>query len=290
MNNIENDQNKEENLLLLYSQKILYDKSKNIKYFTVLLAILNLLFGIVSRSILEYKTICLICAFFIACFSKYLQNNLNKFNNLAASTQELIDRRLFNFDIDSRHLDNHEISELISVAKDLKEKHHNKYLTNINNTGTDTPNGVKNWYTNIPSNLPLNNAILKCQEQNIYWDKCLSRCYKNLLKILCFFIFIILLFFYWNQNVFNLILGVISSFSIVEIIIKEFSMLNKYKASNINIESITSTLYNLGVFDTDNLKNLQSKIFARRKSGFNIPSFIHKLKSIKLHYKYNRDH
>ena len=57
MNNIATSQNKEENLLLLYSQKILYDKSKNTKYFTVLLSVFNFLLGIISSSILEYKTI-----------------------------------------------------------------------------------------------------------------------------------------------------------------------------------------------------------------------------------------
>ncbi|MDC4242845.1 MULTISPECIES: S-4TM family putative pore-forming effector [Bacillota] len=289
MNNIATSQNKEENLLLLYSQKILYDKSKNTKYFTVLLSVFNFLLGIISSSILEYKTICLIFIFLIMCFSKYLQNNSNKFNDLAASTQELIDRRLFNFEVESRHLGNHTISELISVANDLKEKYPKKYLINISHTGTDTPNGVKDWYTNIAPSLSINEAILKCQKQNIYWDECLIKYYRNILKVLCFFIAIILLFFYWNQSVFNLILGIISSFSILEIIIKEFSLSSKYISNSIAIDSIISTLYNSDFIDTKNIKDLQSRIFARRKSEFNVPSFIHKLNRIKLHYKYNRD-
>ncbi|ELP5188869.1 hypothetical protein R1Z15_002933, partial [Clostridium perfringens] len=89
MNNISNLQNKEENLLLLYSQKILYDKSKTIKYFLIILAILNFLLGIISRQLVEYKTIFLILIFSIAFISKYLQNTVNKLNNLASSTQEL---------------------------------------------------------------------------------------------------------------------------------------------------------------------------------------------------------
>lgn len=289
MNNIKNDQNKEENLMLIYSQKILYNKSKNIKYFTILLAIVNILLGIVSKSISSYQVHCIIFTFIITCFSRYLQNASHRFNDLASSTQELVDRILFGFEVESRYLNNHTISELLSVARDLKEKYPQKYLTNINNNGTDTPNGVKDWYTNIPSNLNINDAILKCQKQNIYWDKCLINYYRRLLKILCFFILIIFLFFYWNQGVYNLVLGIISYFSICEIIINEFSMSNKYISNNIEIDSIISTSFSLGIVNTDILENLQSKIFARRKSGFNIPSFIHKLNLVKIHYKYNRD-
>ena len=57
MNNIEKDQNKEENLLLLFSQKTLYNKSKSIKYFVIFLAIVNFLLGIVSKIIDLHKII-----------------------------------------------------------------------------------------------------------------------------------------------------------------------------------------------------------------------------------------
>lgn len=289
MNNINNDQNKEENLMLIFSQKILYDKSKNIKFFTILLAVVNVLLDIVLKSILSYPVHCAISTFIITCFSKYMQSTLNGFNDLASATQELVDRRLFGFEVKSKYLNNHTISELISVAKDLKEKYPQKYLININNNGTDKPNGVKDWYTNIPSNLSINDAILKCQKQNTYWDKCLINHYRKLLKILCFFILVIFLFLYWNQRGYNFVLGIISYFSICEIIINELLMSNKYISNNIEIDSIISTSFSLGVVNTDILENLQSKIFARRKSGFNVPSFIHKLNLIQIHYKYNRD-
>lgn len=289
MNNININQNKEENLLLLYSQKTLYNKAKNIKYVTIVLAVVTFVLGIVSRSVLEYKVYCLIFIFLITGVSKIMQTKVCKLNNLAASTQELIDRRLFGFEVENRHLDNNSVSQLLSVARDFRKKHNKKYLNNINNTGTDTPNGVKDWYTNISSNLSLNEAILKCQKQNIYWDKLLIKYYRNLLIGLSVFISIICLFLYWNQGVCNLVLGIISSFSIFEIIIKEFSMSNKYTSNNIGIDSIIYTASKLGVINTEILKDLQSRIFSRRKSGFNVPSFIHKLNRISVHAKYNRD-
>ncbi len=289
MNNIKNDQNKEQNLLLLYSQKSLYNKSKKIKYYTILLALVCFLLGILSKSIIGCEVYFTIAIFFITAISKYLQNNSYKINNLAAATQELIDRRLFGFEIENRHLDNHTISEILAVAKDLKEKYPEKYLTNINNTGTDSPNGVKDWYTNISSNLQVNDAILKCQKQNIYWDKLLIGFYRKILIFLILFVVIIFLTLYWNQSVCNLIIGVISSFSICEIIIKEFLMATKFKSINTEINYIIDTLDRSNTININDLKELQAKVFARRKSGFNVPSVIHKINRITIHHKYNRD-
>ncbi|TBX05595.1 S-4TM family putative pore-forming effector [Clostridium perfringens] len=289
MNNISNLQNKEENLLLLYSQKILYDKSKTIKYFLIIFAILNFLLGIISRQLVEYKDFFLILIFFIAIFSTYLHNIVNKLNNLASSTQELFDRKLFDFETKSRHLLNNKISNIISEAKNLKNKYPKKYIDNITHTGTDTPNGVKDWYTDIPSSLPLNEAILQCQKQNIFWDKALIKSYKNLLLILSIFIAFIIIIFYWSQPLSNLVIGFISSFSLVDILIKEFNSINKFTSSNIEIETIINTIYDLNNIDNSKLKDLQSKIFERRKSGLNVPSILHKIKRKKLHALYKRE-
>lgn len=289
MNNINNNQNEEENLLLLYSQKNLYDKSKKIKYYAILLALVCFLLGILSELIVGYEGHFTILIFFITATTKYLKNNSYKFNNLAAATQELIDRRLFGFEIENRHLDNHTISEILSVAKDLKEKYPEKYLININNTGTDSPNGVKDWYTNIPSNLQVKDAILKCQKQNIYWDKLLIDSYRKILIFLIFFVAIIFFILYWNKSVYNFIVGVISSFSICEIIINEFVMSTNFKSINTEINCIIDTLDRSNIINTNDLKELQAKIFERRKSDFNVPSFIHKINRITIHHKYNRD-
>ncbi|ELP5177932.1 S-4TM family putative pore-forming effector [Clostridium perfringens] len=289
MNNISNLQNKEENLLLLYSQKILYDKSKTIKYFLIILAILNFLLGIISRQLVEYKTIFLILIFSIAFISKYLQNTVNKLNNLASSTQELFDRKLFNFEIKSRHLLNNEISDILSTAQNLKSKYPKKYIDNIIHTGNDKPNGVKDWYTDIPSSLPLNKAILKCQKQNIFWDKTLIKSYKTLLILLSIFIAFIMIIFYWSQPLSNLVIAIFSSLSLFDILIKEFISINKFTSSNIKIETIINTIYDSNNIYTSKLKDLQSKIFERRNSGLNVPSILHKINTKKLHALYKRE-
>lgn len=289
MNNIKNCQNEEENLLLLYSQKSLYDKSKKMKYFTILLALFCFSLGIFSKLIVGYELQFTITIFFITVISKYLKSKACKYNNLAAVTQELIDRRLFGFEIESRYLDNYQISEILSTAKDLKEKYHEKYLININNTGTDSPNGVKDWYTNISSNLQDEDAILKCQKQNIYWDRLLINFYRKILIFLLIVIIIIFFILYWNKSVNNLFLGMISSFSILEIIIKEISMSINFNSINNEINCIIDTLNRTNSVDINILKELQAKIFARRKSEFNVPSFIHKINRITIHSKYSRD-
>lgn len=289
MNNISNLQNKEENLLLLYSQKILYDRSKTIKYIVIILATLNFLLGIVSQQLVKYKIIFLIVISFITIISEYLQNTINKSNNLASSTQELFDRKLFNFEIQSRHLLNNELSEIISVAKKLKNKYPQKYIDNITHSGTDDPNGVKDWYTNIPSSLSLNKAILKCQKQNIFWDKALIKLYKNLLILLSLFIVLIIIICYWPKPLSKFITVILSSFSLIDILFKEFTSINKFTKSNMEIATIIKTISECNNTDIDTLKNLQSKIFVRRSSGLNVPSILHKINRKKLHETYKQE-
>lgn len=289
MNNINTEQNKEEILLLLFSQKTLYNNARTAKYFVIFLSIFNFMLGIVLKTTLVYKEQLSIFICIIALISIYLKNNSSKSNDFAASTQELIDRKLYGFKTEDRFLENHSSSSLKSIAMDLKDKYPKKYLININNSGTDTPNGVKDWYTKIYPSLSKEEAILKCQRQNIYWDKYLIEYYKKLLNALCFIILIMFLIFYWNQGVNSLVLGIISSFSVFDILRTELSMANKFIIYNIVIDSIISTSQNLSTINFDLLEDLQSKIFSRRKSGFNLPSFIHKLKIIKVHSNYNRD-
>lgn len=289
MNNINTDQNKEEILLLLFSQKTLYNNARTAKYFVIFLAIFNFMLGIVHKTTLVYKEQLSIFIFIITLISIYLKNNSSKSNDLAASTQELIDRKLYGFKTENRFLENHSSSSLKSIAMDLKEKYPKKYLININNSGTDTPNGVKDWYTKIYPSLSKEEAILKCQRQNIYWDKYLIKYYKKLLNALCFIILIMFLILYWNQGVNSFVLGIISSFSVFDILRTELSMANKFINSNIVIDSIISTSQYLSTINFDLLEDLQSKIFSRRKSSFNLPSFIHKLKITKVHSNYDRD-
>lgn len=125
-------------------------------------------------------------------------------------------------------------------------------------------------------------AILKCQKQNIYWDRLLINFYRKILIFLLIVIIISFFILYWNKSVNNLFLGIISSFSILEIIIKEISMSIKFNSINNEINCIIDTLNRTNSVDINILKELQAKIFARRKSEFNVPSFIHKINRITI--------
>ncbi|GAA0225006.1 S-4TM family putative pore-forming effector [Metaclostridioides mangenotii] len=288
-NSINIEQNKEYNLLLLFSQKMLYENAKNTKYLIILLGLLNFILGITSNTFSDHRDKILIIAFIILIVSKALNKNACKFNTLAATTQELVDRKLFGFEIESRHLDGNSKDELKSKAKDLRDKMPKKYSDNINNSGYDRPRGVKNWYSDIAPNLSIEKAIIKCQGQNIYWDKALIKFYQKLLLILNLIIVIIFLLLYWNKEVKDVVLGVISSYLIFEILIKELFKTNEY-INNCNlIDAIIARSSSSNETSLELLKDLQSKIYSRRKSGFNIPTFIHELNTNKLHKKYSRD-
>lgn len=289
MNNINTEQNKEEILLLLFSQKTLYNKAKNYKYIIIFMAIVNFLLGIVNKITSLYEVQISIIITLIILICEYLKSKSSKFNDLAAATQELIDRKLYGFEIKNRFLGNHSNSQIESTATDLKEKYHSKYIENIQNCGTDEPNGVKNWYIEINPSLPIDKAILKCQNQNIYWDERLIRYYRNLLNLLCITIGIIFLILYWNKGVKAFFMGALSSYTIFMILIKELYSANKFINYNRYIDAMICTSNILEVINQEFLEELQSKIFLRRKSCFNVPSFIHKIYSKKLHSKYDID-
>lgn len=53
-------------------------------------------------------------------------------------------------------------------------KHHAESIEQINNTGCDTPPGVKDWY-DLSFNTDSTNAVFECQKQNFWWTEKLTR-------------------------------------------------------------------------------------------------------------------
>lgn len=290
MNRINELQNEEENLLLLFSQKILYDDAKKFKFITFIINILIFIIGIASKQFTGDDTPIVIVSgilFFIGLLTNQQSTNSN---GLAAATQAFVDRKIYEFDIQERHLNGYSKDEVLSKARDLKEKYPEKYQININNTGESTQRGVRDWYICIESNLPKNDAIMKCQKQVTYWDKPIIIAYRNLLIVVLISSFILLsIFVYWSEDFSEVIISILTCIPILYHICKELIDTFKYISQCKEIEAAEAVLDTQGSNSLDVLKNLQSKINNRRSSEFNVPSFIYRRLSYKLHKKYKRD-
>lgn len=289
MNRINELQNDEESLMLLSSQKILYDESKKFKCITFIINTLIFIIGIIPEQFLGGNAPIAISSGLLWLISYLTNKKSSEFNGLAAATQAFIDRKIYEFDIQERHLNGYSKNEILIKARDLKDKYPEKYKININNTGESTPRGVKDWYICIDSNLSKNEAIAKCQKQVIYWDKPIVIAYRNLLIGILILFILLNIFIYWNENLSQTIISIFTCIPILSQIWEELCDTFKYIYHSKEIEAIANVLDTECSNSLEILKNLQDKINNRRSSKFNVPSLIYKKLSYKLHKKYKRD-
>lgn len=283
INDINIKQNEENIKLLLFSQKFIYEEVKNLKYITWGLAIISLLSGIFLNEYLIIKVIVGGGVFFISLF---LDNWIKKKGELAAATQEVADRTLYGFSIESSDLNGIKEEQIYEEAKNRKDLDERKYMLIINNSGTDTPPGVKDWYDDINDNIPKLEAILKCQKQNIYWDKSLIGIYRKFLYVCIFVLIIIGIALSWNRAIKDIVSTLITGLPILKIIIYEVFNSHKYINYSKEVDASISSIKDGDSINIKQLKNLQIKIYERRKSGFNVPDYFHHKYTKLLHKKY----
>ena len=141
---------------------------------------------------------------------------------------------------------------------------------------------MADWYTNISNDLELPDAIIKCQKQNTWWDKEQDKIYA-IFKI-AFTILLILILVMLFINMWQVIV-----ITVVSIAVELYNLYAKYKTyAKLSIEIQTLEDIYIKSKDEKILKEIQSKIFERRKTGYKVPDFLHNFKSIDLHEKYKK--
>lgn len=283
VNDINSRQNQEDIKLLFFSQKFIYSDVKKLKYIMWILVIISLLSGIFLEKYLVIKTI---GGGSIFIFSLFLDSCINKKVNLAATTQELADRTLYGFSKEVSDLGGLTEEKIYEVAKNKRDSDEARYRVIINNKGTDIPPGVKGWYDDISDDIPKFDAILKCQKQNIYWDQKLIMAYRKVLYICIFILAIVSIAIFWNKDVKNIIVTIITGLPMLKIIICEIYNSHKYINYSKEMDARINSIKEGDSINTKQLKSLQVEIYRRRKSGFNVPDYFHHKYTNTLHNKY----
>ena len=282
-NDISTRQNDEKIKLLFFSQKFIYRNLKTLKYIMWVLAIISLLSGIFLKQHLEVKVI-IGAGIFI--FTWLLDSYINKRINLAATTQELADRSLYGFSKDIGNFNGLAVEKISEEAKKIRDKDLEIYKVIINNKGTDTPPGVKDWYDDINISIPRFEAILKCQKQNVYWDKKLIEMYRIFLCICIAIVILLGVIMFWNRDMKNFIFTAITGLPILKIIILEIYNSNKYINYSKEIDGRISSIKAGDSINTVQLQELQAKIYERRRSGFTVPDYFHHKYTKVIHKKF----
>ena len=164
----------------------------------------------------------------------------------------------------------------------MADKFKEEYIKQSENTGTDVIRGVKDWYMDV-SNLETESAILKCQEENVWWDKKLSKTYNKILTGALILIFMICVIVNLNSTLEIFILKVLSALPIILMIINEFILYFNFNELNKDISVRLDVLDNDKNLTKEKLEVIQRRIYKRRLLNYGAPNILHKLLSVKFH-------
>jgi hypothetical protein len=282
LNKINEVQNSEEIKNAIFAQKLIYHEM----YICRMVDFAILIAGIILVKALEDNNINQLIIVVINLIFTTLFGLINKLSNnkckYAATIQEYIDRTLYRFEITDNQIDDMQLEEVKEKIYEAIKTHKKKYQIQINTTGDDPEHGVADWYTNISDDLDIEEAIIKCQRQNTWWDKEQDKVYA-IFKIIFTIVLIVTLVFLFKD------MWQIIAITVISIALEIYSLYCKYK-NYANISREIKTLEDIYAKSKDIqiLKEIQRKIFERRKTGYKVPDFLHNLKSAELHQKYKR--
>lgn len=287
MNRINEMQNSDEILMYLFAQRKLYDKAEKHKYIVGIITVVIFLccnIDFVKETIGNVEVSLISgCWILVNIFwQKYINKNIQN----AATMKEILDRKLFGFNIEERDIDSNIQEVLRQQAEKIKEKNIDEYVIQAKNTGKDDPPGVRDWYDNISSTISQNQAIYNCQLQNTWWDKKLSKIYITLIYIILAIIFCVIIFIYRDFTIQSFAMKILTSASLVAMIIKEIMSYYEFNKLNTSIVCNIKSIENSSI-SLNQLENLQAKIYKRRKMQFAVPNILHKALSVKLHSEKN---
>ena len=268
MNNIKVNQEKDENIKLLKSQRVIYAQAKNIyKWqltFTIVVVILLNFLKIFQKDLFAFDitgyiaitsiTITLVDLLF-------LSSLLSKKKTNGAKIQELFDCNIYGLEWNSTNSgekpDNWTIEEALE-----------KYVEN-----PKAP--VTNWYHINLDGLTQEQAILRCQQTNLEYDRKLRFLFKNDCTILA--VIIVIFSFVVATFIDASIKGYLTNFlapSLPLIVILLKIILDNQKAVK-SLEDVRSAAKKIGSDENkltlQNLRQVQDKLFCSRKDSVLIP-------------------
>ncbi|MFL2140535.1 S-4TM family putative pore-forming effector [Ruoffia sp. FAM 26254] len=175
-----NRQNEKESLEIQATARLLYDRADNIDLIEWIIILLLPILKIIFPNSIILNYIMMFWFFLSFVFDYFIEKNTVS----AAELKKGFDYYVYGW---SKEIN----KKLISLSKKHKVKNASFFERQVNNTGTDNPRGVKNWYTKIEENMPQEMAIEKAMKENIYFDKGINNLAYGI--IVAFVIFVVIL-------------------------------------------------------------------------------------------------
>lgn len=279
-NIIQERQNDETLLKIQYAARKCFNSAEKYNYFSLVVCLVSGLSVLSPKSwdedILNMIRLALDIMAMLFCA---VASNTSKWG---ATLRKYFDAQVL--DICANQFSESEIQKILEKTENIFLESPEKAATQINNTGHDSPPGVKDWYE---FSFPIDGvkAQFECQKQNIWWTQ------KMMYRRLCMIVFlsIVIIFFFrvliaiTNHSVLSVLLcfgGII--LKIVERLvqnIKYFYISLLILGSKIAVEAKPAT---------ENVERLQSLIDEFRSINVQETNFIHRKVAAKLSNLYQR--
>ena len=282
MLDLKNRQNSLEILDLLFLQRIYCEKIERKTIYIYLLTFIIAGLGIITKN--YYYLILINFILIIVCNSIVL--NRKKEILLMAIIKEIIDRKLFNLNLENIYIEFSEthIKKYLNIEK---KRNSRRYEKEINNNGTDEYRGVKDWYL-CDDTLENEEEILSYQKQNVYFTENLSKKFVKSLLLLIILILIIILFSLKNFTLEILIVYYLYPFATFIILIyNDFLNYKDFKKVLVKLEVEFDKIDVKNIEEKD-LERIQKLIFLYRQSEYRPPlELFHRFFSRELHKFWN---
>jgi len=181
----------------------------------------------------------------------------------AASVQQLFDIEVFQLEWDKK---------LFGIQPDLNStiaEKSEKILYKERRSLTD-------WYPAKSASLPLNEAILCCQKENVRWDRNLRVIYR--MVVFAAIIIILLFIIFINIALSESTLALLAMFtSVIAILRWLFTHLRAVSKDIERLDSLNSALTSQKFKTSDELLIIQSKIYEHRRNCTPLPEWLYNL-------------
>lgn len=265
---INKKQNEDKMLELQYYARKQYNKSVTISEINIAVILISIILEILNINNIYISGL----LFIIFLVLEFLTNKCIK---NAAKARNIFDAILFKFNIPEDY------DKIREKAYRICSKNKRDFEIQKNNTGTDNPPGLKDWYTkNDGKNI--NEIILKCQIENTRWDKEITNIDLKVFFTILFILLCVGVIKYFNRPLQELIKCLFVTIQLIWEIIKRVKFYYDYNKNLSNRECLINEFSNNRV-NKNNLKSLQKLIEERRNLNLVPLNSIHKKVSKKLH-------
>ncbi|MCG0999929.1 S-4TM family putative pore-forming effector [Lactococcus lactis] len=257
-------QNESNSLMIQATARLLYNRADTIDMIqwiiVIILPILRIFF--IQNIFLDYLMIIWFLTSFI--FDYYI----DKYTDIAAELKKSFDYYVFGWN------DTYQ-EKLIYQCKKYKARKECFFKTQTEHSGSDSPRGIKNWYTIIEKDSSGNEAIKSAMKENIYFDQRINNGAHLLIMMLIFVV--IISFSISGISFYEILFGLFITFaSFTKKLYLTYVNLKKVAGINSNIESLLCT-------NEADLTYLQSEIDKKRSIARTTNRLIYFFKTKKIH-------